>query len=621
MNLFPALRRIAHGGDPHAFPFRSPSSPREWFLIGVLTGLTLLPLGVWIGWSSGGNRTALPAWTLPVAVGLAAAGLALLVALLWRWMRGRMTALETRLAETDARLAAALRLSQRFAQVESEEEAASLALQSCMEVVGARGASFVPFDSHGFPMPATAIGDLPAPPGVDWAERLSSAQVRSACESCQGRLAHARGHCPLLPAVEAESLRLICLPLQRGDRQLGIVNLYFSPDRKIDAETVDFLQASVDEMSLVVDALRLRQQELDTLRQMRALRTQDRQDLLRGELESALCWLSGRMACLSLDAGAGGDADAPLIVGDGAPDERERVVAAAMDARRLERPTYRRCGSGESPAEEREAVLLAPVRGHTGDVLGGLAMEGVEGDLPQRRQLEILGAVANQLATLSAYSRFVGDLEYQAVMAERTRLAREIHDGLAQTLGFLKLNTAQVQSYLDKGDVERVRSALLRAQTTLEDAYAEARQAIDGLRLSPEEGLEAWLRRAAREFATNSGLRVTVSPLSVRSEISPEVQSQLIRIVQEALANVRRHARARRVWISCEERRGDLWLRVRDDGQGFCPTELVGISQYGLTGMRERAGLIGGDFQIQSRSGEGTTIELRVPLGVREPHT
>ena len=92
------------------------------------------------------------------------------------------------------------------------------------------------------------------------------------------------------------------------------------------------------------------------------------------------------------------------------------------------------------------------------------------------------------------------------------------------------------------------------------------------------------------------------------------MKAQLVRIVQEALTNIRKHAQACTVTISASEREGEVVLEVHDNGRGFMPEEVQPVSQYGLRSMRERAESIGADFQITSAPGAGTTIRLRIPI-------
>jgi two-component system nitrate/nitrite sensor histidine kinase NarX len=220
-----------------------------------------------------------------------------------------------------------------------------------------------------------------------------------------------------------------------------------------------------------------------------------------------------------------------------------------------------------------------------------------------------------KLLTLDAKTEeLLEQLEYKAVLDERTRLAREIHDGLAQTLAFLKLEAARMQTYVSNRDVEAVSRTLQACHKTLSDAYLDARQAIDNLRRAPDERLSDWLQLTAADFTALTGIEVDVSNIHLHHVLSPSVKAQLVRIVQEALTNIRKHAQACGVTLSASERDEDVILEVGDNGRGFAPEEPQPASQYGLRSMRERAEAIGADFQIISTPGAGTTVRLRIPI-------
>ncbi|RME88332.1 MAG: GAF domain-containing protein [Anaerolineae bacterium] len=202
--------------------------------------------------------------------------------------------------------------------------------------------------------------------------------------------------------------------------------------------------------------------------------------------------------------------------------------------------------------------------------------------------------------------------EFRAVIEERARLAREIHDGLAQTLAFLKLEAARMKEYLERGQEGNLVQTLEGFYRTLSDAYLDARQAIDDLRRVPTSCLPDWLHQVAEDFEALTGIAVAVEA-DVQRELSPGVQAQLLRIVQEALTNVRKHAHARSVVLAAWEAEDALFLEIRDDGVGF-PPQVACESRYGLRGMRERAEMIGADFQVISQAGQGATVHLRLPL-------
>jgi len=226
--------------------------------------------------------------------------------------------------------------------------------------------------------------------------------------------------------------------------------------------------------------------------------------------------------------------------------------------------------------------------------------------------------IAGQVSLVVQNVRLVAQLEYKTMIEERMRLAREIHDGLAQTLGFLKLKTAQMRAYLEQGEGDLLQEAVDTCYSVLEEAYQDARQAIDGLRISSKEGFGEWLQQTVEEFQVYTGVVVDLCDSEIAGALLPEVQVQLIRIVQEALNNVRKHAKARQVEIDCQRVGEDMVMEIRDDGGGFNVEDVPSPSQHGLLGMRERAELIGADFQVISQPDQGTTVRIRLPMQEKE---
>jgi signal transduction histidine kinase len=199
-----------------------------------------------------------------------------------------------------------------------------------------------------------------------------------------------------------------------------------------------------------------------------------------------------------------------------------------------------------------------------------------------------------------------------AALEERTRLAREIHDGLAQQLWFAKLKFDRLASQLPEEN-EALSGEVGQA---LDLAIAEARQATITMRTSIDQELPLsdMIGRVVDDFAQRSGLRAEYqSAPEVPGAVPPRHQVELLRIVQETLTNVRRHADATVVRVRAEVVDGALLLSISDNGRGFDPQ--VGRQDgLGLLGMEERARLMGGTLHITSAPSEGTVLELRLPL-------
>jgi signal transduction histidine kinase len=210
------------------------------------------------------------------------------------------------------------------------------------------------------------------------------------------------------------------------------------------------------------------------------------------------------------------------------------------------------------------------------------------------------------------------EVEYKAQIDERARLAREIHDGLAQTLSFLKLQAAQLVNHIEKNKYDRLKEISHSIYDALAEAYLDTREAINMLRIVPGEPKDArignWLRRIAEEYGENTDIQIDINEFSVETSLPNEVQLQMIRIIQEALINVRKHARAHKVQIICRQMDQKLIIEIQDDGQGFCLDDVPAITQHGMRGMRERAILIGAEIQWISQPGCGTIVRFDLPL-------
>ena len=197
------------------------------------------------------------------------------------------------------------------------------------------------------------------------------------------------------------------------------------------------------------------------------------------------------------------------------------------------------------------------------------------------------------------------DLEHAAVINERRRLAREIHDGMAQDLAFI------VQQASALAGREGASATMADIETAARRALAESRSAIAALVRPTDEPLDMALKRVAEEAAARWDASVETRAVA-GLELEPQAREALLRIVGEAVTNAARHGHARSIRLELEER-PDLQVRVVDDGVGFDPANLQGRGGYGITSMRERAEAVGGTLHVTSAPGRGTTIAVTLP--------
>jgi len=232
-------------------------------------------------------------------------------------------------------------------------------------------------------------------------------------------------------------------------------------------------------------------------------------------------------------------------------------------------------------------------------------------------ELQFLYTIGYQVGLAVEHARLLDARTRLAQVEERNRLAREIHDTVAQTLSGLALHLELADALLDR-DPAQGRAAVRSATALTHTALDDVRRSVTDLRAAPLEGLtlgEA-LRRLVAAFRAAHGVETVLSANGVDRPLSPRVEVGVFRVAQEALANAAQHARARKVSVSVEAAGGRIRLIVEDDGAGF-DFDLASApanEHFGLLGMRERARLLGGSLQIASAVGAGTRIELDLPL-------
>jgi NarL family two-component system sensor histidine kinase YdfH len=191
-------------------------------------------------------------------------------------------------------------------------------------------------------------------------------------------------------------------------------------------------------------------------------------------------------------------------------------------------------------------------------------------------------------------------------------MARELHDTLSQGLTGIILQLEAIEAYLSNDRIEKARAIVSNAMLQARAALADARNAIDDLRNTSLENLESALRLEISRFtsATDIPCEFLVAEIPILPKSLNEV---VVRNVAEALTNIARHAQAKKVKVEISTETDKLMITIQDDGQGFDPA-ILPSGHYGVLGMQERVRLAGGEFEIKSQVGVGTTIRMEIPL-------
>lgn len=231
-------------------------------------------------------------------------------------------------------------------------------------------------------------------------------------------------------------------------------------------------------------------------------------------------------------------------------------------------------------------------------------------DASERQMLEALG---RHLGVAIENQRLVAREKEMAVSEERNLLAQELHDSIAQSLAFLNLQAQMLDGALVRNDLPAAREGLGQMREGIQESYDDVRELLVHFRTRfGESDVETAVRRLLERFESDTGIETAFRESGTGVALSPEIQIQVLHIVQECLSNARKHAGARAVTV--ELTRGPVCeVRVIDDGIGFDPkTHRQG--HVGLAIMRERAQRIGGRVTVDSRPGRGTQVTLTVPM-------
>jgi signal transduction histidine kinase len=324
----------------------------------------------------------------------------------------------------------------------------------------------------------------------------------------------------------------------------------------------------------------------------------------------------------------------------------EAILAGALDAVRAVLPTTAGRGfrigreglmasraEGDDASPPLEAVAVAAITGNQlvtrpdGDgVLIGLPMGTGAGPLgalglratvvPGAEMTALLMAIGNQVGLALSTARLSDEGREMAVLEERARLAREIHDTLAQQLTGIVIQLEAAQALVSR-DPDRSLPALASAQELARSALAEARRSVWDLRPAPlsSTGLVAAAENEVERFRHRTGIaaRLRAEHMVPPPALRPQSEVTLLRITQQALANIAAHSGASRVTVRLRNLGDHVELTVRDNGHGF-DTSALPLGSFGIVGMAERVRIAGGTFQVESVPSRGTTITVDLPV-------
>ena len=426
----------------------------------------------------------------------------------------------------------------------------------------------------------------------------------------------------------------ILIPLQGRDRLIGMLEADSDRPDDFNPEDVVLLEALTGQLAIVIENAELLQAERSRSRRLATVTEIARKVTSILDLQELLCetteLLANRFTYRSvsillrdrnddqwLEMAAGNDSAEHVAVG-----ARQHIStgmcgrAATTGLTQLANDTSANPHFIQGPGMVACAELDVPLK-VGGRVLGVLSIESDRANAFTEDEVPFVETLADQIAVAIENARLVERARELAASDERNRLAREIHDTLAQCLIAVSM---EIDAFHQRAtdDPTRVVGLIGHARDLAHRAVEEARHAIWRLRPAALERQSLAEALAAEVRSLEQGGAVAESDCTIQGEprpLTPEVEAAVFRIAQEALSNVRKHARARRVRVVVAYGERSVRLLVEDDGRGFEPgAESNNLDGgFGLGGIRQRAALIGADVEVDASPGWGTRVRLFVP--------
>lgn len=259
-----------------------------------------------------------------------------------------------------------------------------------------------------------------------------------------------------------------------------------------------------------------------------------------------------------------------------------------------------------------EGSLISVPLAEGGRIYGVMPVTVPPGERLEPWQLKLAEAVGRHIGTALATARRADERHRIALLEERSVIARELHDSLAQSLSYLKIQVTRLQALLGRGAKENeVAGIVEELKGGLSNAYRQLRELLTTFRLRIEgRGLGAALEDTVREFSGRSGLEIRLFNQLTGVELTSGEEIHVLQVIREALSNVEHHAQAKHVQISLLPEPGDrVRVRVDDDGRGISDAKAK-THHYGLVIMRDRAASLNGTIDVRARPEGGTRVEL-----------
>ncbi|MFQ5854333.1 MAG: PAS domain S-box protein [Anaerolineae bacterium] len=402
-------------------------------------------------------------------------------------------------------------------------------------------------------------------------------------------------------AVVAQGFQtMACVPLRAKDRVVGVMNVA-DRHKVYTAEQESLLAAIGNQIGMAIENARLYARVQETASHLNALIESSGDAMITIDLDGRITsWNRGAEEIYGWSKEEAIGQVIPMVPEHLRQEALEGIAGMAKEGETIHSVEVQRLHKSGKVLDV--VVTASPLRDASGKIIGIL---GISKDITEKKRLE---------------QELLRQQRALAVLEERERLARELHDSLGQILGYVNTQTQAARELLSRDQAAAADTHLRRLAEVAQDAHADVREYILSLQASAltEQGFLPALEEYLQRFSQNNGIQTELIASDELADVAfgPNVEAQLMRIVQEALTNVRKHARAQHVWITFEVDSGQAQVSIEDDGHGFDPARMSPEDgpHFGLRIMQERAEEFGGSIQVQSMPDQGTKVVVKVPL-------
>ena len=413
-------------------------------------------------------------------------------------------------------------------------------------------------------------------------------------------------------AREREHPDIVWLPILRGDRKFGLLELHLETGRRVRPDRMGVLRTLAHTAAAVIESYHLRARESIAFREIDAtLRGESNLQLVLERLMRQIAEACGAQnGAIFIRNSDMSESSVWVELGSGAPEHVAREAIAANHVILQ--------ASAEDAAQGIGSLIAAPLTVGT-RVEGAIVLTHREPRMFGQRHVNLLSVLSSSAALIVRNAQLYAWSEEKVITEERARMAREIHDGLAQDINFMLMRVQTLQVAMQKGKPIDFNKELEQLNQTLRRDIREVRQTIFALRPVEIEtmGFLPALQKFVGDFGNANDLHTHLKAGGDAAWVMPKLQSAIYRLVQEALNNVRKHAHASNIWIDLDFTAEWVHLTVRDDGSGFDTIKALdaarGRGSVGILQMRERTERAGGTFEIDTAEGKGTIVRVKLP--------